>query len=392
MNGDWPRCGRDGRLSVHLPSDDAVRCRAERWPDGPWDAPRRVGGDQKLYPALAVGQGTDRYAHLVSWRPTGKGESGLVHSTQFRPRLSALDFRPVGHPDNRRVGGDQKLYPALAVGQGTDRYAHLVSGRPTGKGESGLVHSTQFRPRLSALDFRPVGHPDNKGHRTGAPAGAVDTAGRTHLFVRNRGGGVSMVAQKEKGGWTAWCDLKGREVQDGLAAVTGESGRVELYAAVPGGLLHWRQGESGGRPVLEEALKAAVRPGTLYAWPPRGIAPPCSTPATRAACAPGGRAANRSPCSPPPAPARSSPRAANWTAATAGCWCGARSAAEWPSPPVPPRRSRRAPGGPGPSRGPGFRRTPRLLIAATLSPSTGRLLLTSRKDEPGPALQAWREV
>jgi hypothetical protein len=32
------------------------------------------------------------------------------------------------------------------------------------------------------------------------------------------------------------------------------------------------------------------------------------------------------------------------------------------------------------------------VVAATLSPSTGQLFLTRRKDEPGLALEAWREV
>ncbi|MGW0583500.1 hypothetical protein ACWD25_48070, partial [Streptomyces sp. NPDC002920] len=77
MNGDWLIRGRDGRLSVYLTSDDAVLCRTERAPGGPWDGPRRVGGDQRVHPVLAVGQGADGYAHLTSWRPTVKGESGL---------------------------------------------------------------------------------------------------------------------------------------------------------------------------------------------------------------------------------------------------------------------------------------------------------------------------
>ncbi len=149
MNGDWLIRGRDGRLSVYLPSGDAVRCRAERGPGGLWSAPRTVGGDQKLLPGpLGIGQGADGYAHLVSWRPTVAGESGLVHSTHFRPRLAALDWTPVGHPNK-------------------------------------------------------------KGDRTGVPAIAVDAEGRAHLFVRNAGGGVSLLAQKEKGGWEAWRDLKG---------------------------------------------------------------------------------------------------------------------------------------------------------------------------------------
>ncbi|MFF6994528.1 hypothetical protein ACFY93_06140 [Streptomyces sp. NPDC008313] len=204
MNGDWLRRGRDGRLSVYLLSDDAVLCRAERGPGGPWDAPRTVGGDQRLHPVLAVGQGADGYTHLVSWRPTVPGEAGLVHSTHFRPRLAALDWNPIGHPDK-------------------------------------------------------------KGDRTGAPAVAVDAEGRAHVFVRNKGGGVSMTGQKEKGGWGPWHDLKGRELYEDLAAVTGESGRVELFAAGPEGIWHWRQEEAGARPVLQEAVETPVRPGTLRA-------------------------------------------------------------------------------------------------------------------------------
>jgi hypothetical protein len=163
------------------------------------------------------------------------------------------------------VGGEQKLHPGPAIGQGPDGYAHLVSWRPTVPGESGLVHSTHFRPRLSALDWIPVGHPDRKGERSGPPAVAVDAEGRAHLFVRNGDAGVSMLAQKEMGGWEPWRDLKGHDVQGELAAVTGESGRVELYAAAPDAILHWRQEEPGAQPVLQEAAEVAARPGTLRA-------------------------------------------------------------------------------------------------------------------------------
>ena len=74
MNGEWLIRGRDGRLSVYLVTQDAVLCRAEQVPGGAWDAPRRMGGDQRLHPGVAVGQGADSYAHLVAWRPTVPGE------------------------------------------------------------------------------------------------------------------------------------------------------------------------------------------------------------------------------------------------------------------------------------------------------------------------------
>ncbi|MET8244064.1 hypothetical protein ABZV31_06285 [Streptomyces sp. NPDC005202] len=338
MNGDWLIRGRDGRLSVYLPSGDAVLCRAERWPGGPWDAPRRVGGDQKLHPVLAVGQGADRYAHLVSWRPTVPGEAGLVHSTHFRPRLAALDFNPVGHPDK-------------------------------------------------------------KGDRTGTPAVAVDAQGRAHVFVRNKGGGVSMLAQKEKGGWEAWRDLKGRDVQDELAAVTGESGRVELYAAIPGGLLHWRQEEPGGQPVLQEAMDVPVRPGTLRAL---ATSPDSTTlfytddSGDLCAWRPGGKPVTLLP-SAGPGPVAAvrceldghdctllAQRSASGRIAFAAYPTEDESAGAWwtesgPQLPVDAHVSLTTDEN-------------ERVVAAALSPSTGHLFLTRRNDEPGLALEAWREV
>ncbi|WP_225808267.1 hypothetical protein [Streptomyces spinosus] len=338
MNGDWLLRGRDGRLSVYQLSGDAVLCRAERGPHGPWSAPRKVGGEQRLHTVLAVGQGSDSYAHLVSWRPTAKGESGLVHSTHFRPHLAALDWHPIGHPDK-------------------------------------------------------------KGDRTGTPAVAVDAQGRAHVFVRNKSGSVSMLAQKEKGGWDPWRDLKGKEVHDGLAAVTGESGRVELYAAVPQGLLYWRQDEPGAQPVLQEALKAPVRPGTLRALatsPGRTTVFYTGTSGDLCAWRPGGEPVTLLPAAGPgPVSAvrcdldghdctllvqRTESRRVAFAAypteqESAGAWW-TESGPELPLDALVSLTTDEED----------------RVVAATLSPSAGRLLLTRRKDEPGLALEAWREV
>ncbi|WP_428951670.1 hypothetical protein [Streptomyces sp. cg35] len=209
MNGDWLIRGRDGGLCAYAyaPDGDAIVCRTERTPGGAWTASRVVGGDQRLHTVLAVAQGPGEYAHLVSWRPTVPGESGLVHSTHFQPHLAALDWTPIGHPNK-------------------------------------------------------------KGDRTGPPATAVDAQGRAHVFVRNKGGGVSMRAQLEKGGWGPWRDLKGKGVRGELAAVAGESGLITLYAATTEGILRWRQEKSGETPVQDEKPQpAAVRPDTLHALP-----------------------------------------------------------------------------------------------------------------------------
>ncbi|WP_330348025.1 hypothetical protein [Streptomyces sp. NBC_00582] len=338
MNGDWLIRGRDGRLSVYLTSDDAVLCRAEHTPGGPWDGPRRVGGDQKVHPVLAVGQGADGYAHLVSWRPTAKAEAGLVHSVHYRPLLAPLDWAPVGHPDKR-------------------------------------------------------------GARTGAPAVAVDAQGRAHVFVPDKATGIGMAAQKEKGGWEPWQTLEGKGVEGPPVAVTGESGRIEVYAAVSGGILHWRQEEAGTRPVLEEALEAAVRPGTLralatsaghttlfytdgsgelWAWRPGGKPAPLIT-----AAGPGPVAAIRCELDGHDCTLLAQ-RATSGRVAFAAYPTEEESAGAWWTES-------------GPHLAPDAEVALAVdhedrVVAATLSPSTGRLLLSRRKDEPVLALTAWQEV
>ncbi|MDG4857892.1 hypothetical protein P8605_06945 [Streptomyces sp. T-3] len=175
---------------------------------------------------------------------------------------------PGGWQPPRRVGGDARLLDGLAVGQGRDRYVHLVSLRECGAKGSGqveLVHSVHFQSRLTALDWSSLGHPNKGRPYTGTPAVTVDAQGRAHVFVRNEFGGLSMRVQRERGGWEPWRDLKGKHLEEELVAVTTEAGRVEVYATVLGGILRWRQTEPGKAPVLEGLLPARVRPGTLRA-------------------------------------------------------------------------------------------------------------------------------
>ncbi|MFF2363496.1 hypothetical protein ACFVU0_12365 [Streptomyces sp. NPDC058122] len=338
MNVDWLIRGRDGRLSAYLLSEATVRCRAERGPGGPWDPPRTVGGEQRLHSVLALGQGPDRYTHLVSWRPTVRDESGLVHSTHFRPDLAALDWSPIGHPNRT-------------------------------------------------------------GDRTGNPAVAVDAQGRAHVFVRNRGGGVSMIAQKEKGGWGPWRDLKGHDVQGDLAAVTGMSGRVELYAAVTGGVLHWSQEEAGAEPALDEALEAPVRADTLQALATSADSTTLFfTDTSGDVCAwrPGTRPVSLL-TSAGPGPVRVircqldghdctllAQRASSGRVAFAAYPTEDESAGAWwtESGPELPADALLALAEDEEGR----------VVAATLSPGPGELRVTRRKDEPGIALEAWRTV
>ncbi|MFE0675377.1 hypothetical protein [Streptomyces sp. NPDC058867] len=337
MNGDWLIRGRDGRLCVYWHSQDAVLCRTEHTPGGSWGAPRRVGGEQRVQAGFALGRGADGYTHLGAWRPTRSGESGLVHSTHFRPLLAPLDWLPVGHPNKQ-------------------------------------------------------------GERTGTPAVAVDAEGRAYLFVRNRGKGVHTVNQKERGGWNGWHDLKGSRVDEELVAVTAESGLVEVYATGPAGVLRWLQEEPGGRPVAAEPLAVPVAPGTLgalptskehttlfyadgagllHAWRPDGDPVPLIEaagpgPVAVLRCVLGGHDCTLL-----------AQRSASGRIAFAAYPTESESAGLWwtESGPALPEGSRVAMAEDAEGR----------VVAATLTPD-GELRVARQKDEPGLALAAWRTV
>ncbi|WP_432135903.1 MULTISPECIES: hypothetical protein [unclassified Streptomyces] len=338
MNGKWLIRGRDGRLSVYQLSGDAVLCRAERAPGGAWDAPRRIGGDQRLHPVLSVGQGIDAYGHLVSWRPTVPGESGLVHSTHFRPLLAPLDWEPIGHPNG-------------------------------------------------------------KGERTGDPSVAVDDQGRAHVFLRNAAGGLSMRAQSVKGGWGPWRDFGGEDIQGAPAAVAGKDGRMEVYAAVPGAVLYWRQEKPATPFVVEERAQTAVRPGTLRAlatsaehttlfftdesgdvcaWRPGGKPVPLV-----ASAGPGPVAAVRCELDGLDCTLVAQRSSAGRVVFAAYPTEDESAGAVWTeSGPVLPADAEVALTQDADGR----------VVAAALSPSTGKLLISRRKEEPGLALTAWQEV
>ncbi|MFJ4205052.1 hypothetical protein ACIP2Y_36230 [Streptomyces sviceus] len=338
VNGDWLIRARDGRLGVYATRDDAVWCRAER----------RPGGD--------------------TWLPW------------------------------RKVGGDQRLHPGLAVGHGADGYAHLVSWRPTKAQEAGLVHSTHFRVHLSALDWSPVGHPDRTGARTGVPAVAVDAEGRAHVFVRNRGDSVRALIQKERGGWNAWADLGGTGVHEQLTAVTGESGRVELFGTDPDGILRWLQTEAGAPPVPADPLAVRVEPGTLSALPtskehttlffadPEGMLyawrPDTGPTPLLAAAGPGPAALLRCTLDGHDCTLLAQ-RSASGRVAFAACPAEQESAGLWwtESGPQLPADAAVALAEDADGR----------VVAATVTPD-GELRIARQKDEPGLALAAWQEV
>ncbi|MFC8273452.1 hypothetical protein ACFUJR_13155 [Streptomyces sp. NPDC057271] len=164
--------------------------------------------------------------------------------------------------------GGGGLLPVLAVGQGADRYVHLVGLRPVPDTEDHveLVHTTQFQTGRPAVEWRSIQHSNGKSFkRTGNPSIAVDAEGRAYVFTRNGGGGLSVRAQKQGGGWHPWWDLMGSGTDPSPVAVTNGEGLVELYTATAKGLLRYVQEEPGGKPVRQDVVPAAVTLGTLAA-------------------------------------------------------------------------------------------------------------------------------
>ncbi len=314
--------------------------------------------------------------------------------------LCRAELVPGGAWDNpRRMGGEQRLHSAPSVGRGADAYAHLVAWSSAASGGSELVHSTHFRPLLAALDWDPVGRPDGKGGPTGTPAVAVDHQGRAHVFVRNAGGGLSMRAQAQKGGWGPWRDLKGADLQDAPVAVAGKDGRIEAYAVGSGTILYWRQESPATAFQLVEAVEAEARPGTLRALATSDENTTLffnDASGHLSAWRPGGKPVALLPAAGPgPVAAVRCELDGHDCTLLAQCSSSGRVAfAAYPS-------EQESAGAWWTESGPRLPADAEVslaldadgrVVAAVLSPSTGELLLTRRKDEPGLALGEWRAV
>ncbi|WP_079189369.1 PIG-L family deacetylase [Actinacidiphila paucisporea] len=84
-------------------------------------------------------------------------------------------------------------------------------------------------------------HSENRGRRVGPPSAVRTPDGRVHLFVRNADKGLSTRVREAGGIWSAWADLGGAEVQEGLTTITDRQGRVHVFAAGRDTVHHWAQ-------------------------------------------------------------------------------------------------------------------------------------------------------
>jgi hypothetical protein len=137
----------------------------------------------------------------------------------------------------------------------------VSTGTPVTAPRHRILFAVQDRPGGDFgrwLDLgNPAGHATARQRDVGTPVPAVDGRGRVTVFTRNGGLGVSARSQRADGSFGPWRDLGGRRIEDGLAAGTDATGRIELFgAATPAawrwdrpsgtpGLWHWRQREPG---------------------------------------------------------------------------------------------------------------------------------------------------
>ncbi|WP_411082131.1 PIG-L family deacetylase [Streptomyces sp. cmx-18-6] len=210
--------GADGRLTAY----GVLGLRAVRWREsapgsGVWDAPDDLGGGP-LAPVL-----------------------GAAVTSDGRQLLFGLRFAALG-----------------GHGSANEREIVLLEQRaPDGP----------FRA------WRGLGNPAtgrDHGRRIGIPVAVATPDGRVHLFVRNAEKGLSTrIREAGSGRWSAWRDMGGGEVQDGLSAVVDAAGRVHVYAAGHHAVHHWTQDAPGldvtARTQLTEAPTPSHAPAAVAA-------------------------------------------------------------------------------------------------------------------------------
>ncbi|MEV5440230.1 PIG-L family deacetylase [Streptomyces sp. NPDC052682] len=109
-----------------------------------------------------------------------------------------------------------------------------------------------------------AGDPQRDRH-LGAPVVTRDGRGRLHLFVRNAGQGLHSRVQETDGTWGEWTDLRGHDLQEGLAALTAPSGHVEVFGASREGVFHWAQSSLDGPLTRAPRFRLAPSAGPVAA-------------------------------------------------------------------------------------------------------------------------------
>ncbi|WP_018349098.1 PIG-L family deacetylase [Longispora albida] len=155
------------------------------------------------------------------------------------------------------------IAPGLAVGTNKDGRLEIIARRLS---DDHLISLPQIAVNGAWRTYwADMGSP-NAGSSTasqvGTPTVVSNEDGRMQVFVQNGGGGVSTIYQNSpNSGWSSWVDLGGTAVLDGLSAVRGPGGRIEVFGSTPAKILHWYQSSPNGGFVRNENLPS-VRPAS----------------------------------------------------------------------------------------------------------------------------------
>jgi LmbE family N-acetylglucosaminyl deacetylase len=215
---------------------------------------------------------TNRKGWIRSTHPRYPGTTRVVlGAAGRRTAYEVLGTRAVRRPEVRPGAwgepqdlGGGPLAPVLA-GVRTRGGAVLLFGLRfaalDGHGGRNARDVVLWRP---GAGWESLGNPergDNRGRRIGSPVAVGTADGRVHLFVRNAAKGLS-TRVLAAGVWSAWRDLGGGEVQEGLAVLTDRAGRVQVFAAGRDTVHHWAQRVPGG-PVELSAVMGFPVPGDI---------------------------------------------------------------------------------------------------------------------------------
>ncbi|WP_212988218.1 PIG-L family deacetylase [Actinoplanes auranticolor] len=157
------------------------------------------------------------------------------------------------------AGPGGRLASGLAVGRTPDGRL-TVAGRRLS--DHHLLASAQAADGSFAGGWTDLGNPNTglgNEDQVGTPALAVNADGRLQVFVKNGGGGISTQAQAAQGGWSGrWDDLGGHDLQDGVAAVTGPQGRIEIFAGSRTEIQHWSQPQPNAALERKDSLSSGA--------------------------------------------------------------------------------------------------------------------------------------
>ncbi|MFJ6610585.1 PIG-L family deacetylase [Streptomyces sp. NPDC091289] len=240
-----------------------------------------IGGDRPLTSRKGWVRSTQhRYPGpraVVASAPDGRLTAyGVLGLRAVRWSESAPGSGILGAPDD--LGGGP-LAPVLGSATTADGRQLLFGLRFAALGGQGtanereIVLLEQRSPGGPFRAWRGLGNPAagrDHGRRIGIPVAVAAPDGRVHLFVRNAEKGLSTrVRDAATGRWSAWRDMGGGEVQDGVTAVVDTAGRVHVYAAGHHAVHHWTQDAPGAdvtaRTQLTGSPVPAHAPGALPA-------------------------------------------------------------------------------------------------------------------------------